>query len=186
MRLCHLSHSLLLVPRRLYFSSLGLFRSLSNCDYGVHSALAQDPTETIKVALGAAISIAVVLLVVVNLTRVTMLVTPERVRNAASVKTLGAFVNVTSIQWGVLEPNQTAYEPLLITPTSNVASTFSLATSNYTPAAVANYTTVSWDYNGSVLQPNQGIEVTLSLYIHEDIHDITNFSFDIIIISVEA
>lgn len=52
---------------------------------------------------------------------------------------------------------------------------------NWNPKAASRYITLSWDYGGQSISPNNVVPVVLTLSVSKDISGITNFSFDIII-----
>lgn len=74
---------------------------------------------------------------------------------------------------------------------SNQKVTLDLEATDWNPAKLAGYTTLSWDYNGASLDPGEIIQVTLTLsfssseslsrYLIEE--NVLNYSFDINIVA---
>lgn len=88
---------------------------------------------------------------------------------------------VTSLDWGVAEPGRTQNVTFYLRNEGNAPITIYLDTENWSPPTAANYMTLSWDYKGESIHPDQVIQVTLTLSISSSIEGITNFAFDIII-----
>lgn len=88
---------------------------------------------------------------------------------------------VTSLDWGIAEPGRTQNVTFYLRNEGNAPITIYLDTENWLPQAATNYITLTWDYNGASIHPNQAIQVTLTLSISSSIEGITNFAFDIII-----
>ena len=60
--------------------------------------------------------------------------------------------------------------------------TLSLDATNWIPSNAQNYLTLSWNYGGQVIRPNQVLQVTLTLSVSPNITGIENFNFDIEIV----
>ena len=106
-----------------------------------------------------------------------------------SIKTVGIEVYIdstknnilTEINWGILEPNQIVTYNAYIVSISNSPINLFLSTTNWNPSNAEPYITLSWNYTGVVLQPNDEIPIIFTLQISPDTTEIDNFSFDIII-----
>lgn len=90
---------------------------------------------------------------------------------------------VQSIQWGLLELGATANQTVYIRNEGESNSTLTMTTSNWNPTNSFNYMSFNWDYAGQTLQVNQVVQVIFTLHIKEDIQGITDFSFDVTIVS---
>ena len=89
---------------------------------------------------------------------------------------------VSSIDWGPTEPgakNVTIY----IRNEGYTAIFLSLNTTNWEPLASSNYITLNWNYEGQIINPNEVIQITLTLEISTAVKfsGIKNFNFDITI-----
>ena len=93
---------------------------------------------------------------------------------------------VTAINWGIIDPGTSESVTFFVRNEGTVPQTLLLSTDNWNPAKAENYITLSWDYSGQVLNPDQVIRVTLTLTISESIEDVTDFRFDVIISGSEG
>jgi hypothetical protein len=89
---------------------------------------------------------------------------------------------VSSIDWGLAEPGAVKNVTVYNRNEGNAPITLSLQTSNWSPANASDYISLSWNYGGQTIGPNQVVAVTLSLSISSSIEGITTFSFDIVIV----
>jgi len=109
--------------------------------------------------------------------------------NMGTVKAMGVGVywdiscnnQVTSIDWGVVEPGATKDVTVYIRNEGNAPEILSLETSNWNPSLAASYMSVSWDYGGQVIEVGAAFQVRLRLSVSDGIDGITNFSFDVVI-----
>lgn len=70
----------------------------------------------------------------------------------------------TYITWGELYPGASKNESLYVQSTSNFDVELGLNITNWTPAGIEDYITISWDYDGTVLSPDhEPLLVTLNL-----------------------
>ena len=113
----------------------------------------------------------------------------QTISNTGSVKAIGVGVYwdqsctdaVTSINWGILEPDSNVTRTLYIRNEGNTEATLSMVTSNWNPSNASDYMTLTWDYGDQTLNANEVIEVKLTLSVSANIAGITSFSFDITI-----
>jgi hypothetical protein len=133
----------------------------------------------------------IVLVSIAMATCVAGLLTSEtRVPSAGIVKTVGvgAFwdINctsrVTEIDWGVVEPGYHVNSTIYLKNEGNAPITLYLDTENWSPSNASNYITLSWDYANQTVDPGAVMKINLTLIVSVNITDITNFSFDIIIV----
>jgi hypothetical protein len=110
--------------------------------------------------------------------------------SVGTVKALGVGVywdsgcsqTVSSIDWGSAEPGAVKNVTVYIRNEGNAPITLSLQTANWNPADATDYISLSWNYGGQTIDPNQVLAVTLSLSISSNIQGITSFSFDIVVV----
>jgi hypothetical protein len=135
------------------------------------------------------------LLVAVNISVLSILViqalsstqASKTFSNTGTVRTIGVGVYwdigctnpVSSINWGSLEPGASKNVTLYVRNEGSTASTLFINTSNWNPSNAWEYITLSWDYAGQQISPDEVIQVKLTLSISSSIKGITNFSFDI-------
>lgn len=114
----------------------------------------------------------------------------RRIPSTASLKVVGVGVyedaactiSVTQINWGILEPGDTATFAAYIKNLSNVPITLTLQTEDWSPTNASNFITLSWDYDGSKIPVDSSIPVTLTLNVDAATSGIESFSFTIVII----
>jgi hypothetical protein len=116
--------------------------------------------------------------------------TSRTVSNAGAVKAIGVGVfwnnectdPLSSIDWGILEPGSSKNVTCYIRNEGNSVSTLSMYASNWSPSNASDYLTLSWDYGGQSINPDDVTQVTFTLSVDASIDGITSFSFDITIV----
>ena len=94
--------------------------------------------------------------------------------------------NVTStVNWGMLSPGDSKNVTLYVRNDGNVAVKLSLTVQNWNPSNASNYMGLAWNREGQILGSGSVVAATLTLSVSSGISGITNFSFDIVITSVE-
>ncbi|MDG6222423.1 MAG: hypothetical protein IAX21_11740 [Candidatus Bathyarchaeota archaeon] len=99
-----------------------------------------------------------------------------------------AYANkIDQISWDTLEPGKTVNTTIYIKSVSNVEITLDIHLTDWVPSNLSKYITISWDYDGSSLNPREGIPVTLMLsasssddfiyYLVEN--EVQNFNVDV-------
>jgi hypothetical protein len=88
----------------------------------------------------------------------------------------------SSIEWGEIEAGDSSSVTIYIKNNGDIDILLGLDSENWTPTNINDYTTLSWDYNGTALTPGEIRGVTLTLYIDPDCPPMNNFGFDIVII----
>ena len=88
---------------------------------------------------------------------------------------------IASISWGILEPGSSKNTVCYIKNEGNTALFLALKTSNWNPRKAFKDLTINWDYGGQSLNPDEVIQVTLTLSVSYKT-DLTNLSVDITII----
>ena len=119
-----------------------------------------------------------------------LLTSTTTIGSHGSVKAIGVRVywdssctnEVSSIDWGVIEPGSYTNVTVYVKNTGNSDATLTLSTENWSPSNASNYMTLTWNYDGQSIEPNDVIQVELTLAVASNITGITDFSFDIVII----
>jgi hypothetical protein len=114
----------------------------------------------------------------------------QRVYNVAKVKVVGVgiykdlnfTVSVTQIDWGMIEPGESKNFSAYIVNESNVPMTLMIRTENWTPLNASSFMTLSWDYDGTIIDVDGSVPVTLTLQVAQAVSGIETFSFDIVIV----
>ena len=90
---------------------------------------------------------------------------------------------LNSLSWGTLQPGESQGITIYVKTEGSSAVNLSLLTSNWSPANAQTYLALSWNYNNQPINPNEVAQVTLTLNVDPNIEGITNFSFDVTIVS---
>ncbi len=122
-------------------------------------------------------------------TGLTLVQTSITVSSGGSVKGIGVGIywdsacadKVSSIDWGLLDPDSSKTVTVYIRNEGNSVVTLSKSTQNWNPSAASSYMTLNWNYKGQTLSVNQVLQIALTLVVSPDILEITSFSFDIMI-----
>ncbi len=125
-----------------------------------------------------------------------LLVAYQRIPSGGNVKSVDVSVysdsgcnnNVTSIDWGFLEPGAQINKTVYIRNNGNVPLVLDITTNNWNPEATQNYINLSWNREGYVLGTSQStrvVETVLTLSVLSNTTGITSFSFDLIITGTE-
>ena len=93
----------------------------------------------------------------------------------------GCGSRVSSIDWGTIEPGSSKDVMVYIRNEGDAAITLYLETTNWDPETAPDYITLSWDYGGQSVNPDEVVQATLTLSVSSSIEEITSFSFDIVI-----
>jgi len=119
-----------------------------------------------------------------------LLASVRRIPSVGTVKTIGVGAywditctnKVTEIDWGLLEPGETANVTIYLKNEGNAPIALSMSTENWNPSNASKYIALQWSYRGETVNPGKAIEVALVLSVNSTITGVTDFRFDIIII----
>ncbi len=75
----------------------------------------------------------------------------------------GGDLDGTQLPWGVVYLGDSKSVSFYVRSDSNVPITLSLSITDWMPSGISSYLNVSWNYNQTVIQPNQEIFLTLTL-----------------------
>jgi len=117
-----------------------------------------------------------------------------RVSSYGTVKTLGVSaywdenytILVTDVDWGMLDPGSSNNVTIYLRNDGNIPINLTLSAENWNPTNASEYISFSWNYNGTPLNPNEVLRVTLTLDVDVNINGITDFRFEIIITGREV
>jgi hypothetical protein len=88
---------------------------------------------------------------------------------------------VQTIYWGLIEPGATASQTVYVRNEGDTTTTLTMTLSNWVPTDSSNHMSINWNYTGQTLDVNQVIPITFTLQVSENVHGISDFSFDITI-----
>ena len=69
----------------------------------------------------------------------------------------------TTLDWGDIETGKSSNLTLYIKSVSNFVVTLNLTVTDWEPQNLSDYLTITWDYNDTLLNPSDVIQVTLTL-----------------------
>jgi len=88
---------------------------------------------------------------------------------------------VSTIDWGILEPNMTKATLFYLRNTGNSHVILSMQTANWNPVEASSFIVVSWGEEGTTLDIGEQRLVIVTLVVSISIHDISGFTFDMIL-----
>jgi len=88
---------------------------------------------------------------------------------------------VSSIDWGTLEPGLSKDITIHIRNEENEPLFLVLWTTNWNPSKSSKYMDLKWNYSARQIDPDEVLQITLTLSISRHIEGISNFSFDMVI-----
>jgi len=124
----------------------------------------------------------------------TALIFPSLIKKTSAVESLNVGVywdsqctnTVESIDWGELTPGSTGEVEIFIRNEELEKPCFLyLRTEDWSPVKAKQYIGLSWDYNWKSINFHEVLPVTLKLTINEDIEQITEYGFNILILGTE-
>jgi hypothetical protein len=89
---------------------------------------------------------------------------------------------LNEVAWGTITAGGQSTETIYVKNNGSTNVILSLSTENWNPVSTSNYMSLSWNYNGGVLQPGQVMMLRLTLTTSLNCPAISNFGFDIVII----
>ena len=131
--------------------------------------------------------------IVVSVLATSLLMAYQRLPNAGNVKAVGVGVywdtdctsNVTSIDWGFLDPGATANVTVYIRNEGTIPVVVNMATDDWNPVSARDYITVTWNREGYVLSSDSVVQSVLTLSVSSDVNEVRSFGFDIVITGTE-
>jgi len=113
--------------------------------------------------------------------------------NGGNVNSIGVGVywetdclnNVSSINWGYMNPGTTQDVTVFIRNEGSVPMTLNMTVDNWDPVSASTYMTVSWNRQGHVVDSGFVAETVITLSVSQNVNNITSFSFDLTIIGSE-
>jgi hypothetical protein len=144
-----------------------------------------------KIPIGAVLAIAATAIIFSALAT-GLLFAYQRVPNTGNVKAVGVGVyldsdctnNVTSIDWGFLEPGAVTNRTVYVKNDGNVRAMLNMTTSSWSLGAYGNIT-LSWNREGYLLNSGLVVQAVFTLSVSSNITGVTSFSFDMTITGTE-
>jgi len=122
-----------------------------------------------------------------------ILTTSHKISNHVTLKAIGidvfqdpqCTVDLTTLDWGLVDPGQTYYRTAFCKNTKNVPVTMVLSAQDFSPSTAEQYIKYAWNYSGQTLSSGQVIPVQFSLTIAANITGIETFSFTAVVTATE-
>lgn len=109
-------------------------------------------------------------------------VTELTITNQGTVNVVGVESDVSSVDWGTLNPGDVATQIVRFRRTGNVDVTLSITVQNWIPSNAPNYFTVSWNYTNQPVSTSWlPVEFTLTVASNTTL---PSFNFDIYVVAV--
>jgi hypothetical protein len=118
-----------------------------------------------------------------------LLVNTNIIANVSAVEARGVGVywdsgcseTVFSIDWGALTPGSVKNIVVYIRNEVEESTYLTISTMSWNPLKASDHVTLRWDHSGQRMNPDEIIEVTLTLSVSRYIEEISSFSFHILI-----
>lgn len=88
---------------------------------------------------------------------------------------------VTMVEWGILEPGGNGTVQFWVKNEGNVDIYCEIGSDSWTPPGSDQYFDLTWNFGDTPISQYRSRKVTLELHVHDDVTEITDFTFDIII-----
>ena len=93
---------------------------------------------------------------------------------------------ITELYWGDMSPGGTSIQSLVVTNIASYSMQLSFSTYNWFPVNASQFLTLTWDYDGEILAPNESVTIYFQMYADELIDGITNFNCEIMFTGVQV
>ena len=90
--------------------------------------------------------------------------------------------DVSSIDWGMLEPGSSMNTTFYVRNEGNVPANLSLSTTDWQPDTGPTFLSLTWNYDGRTMQPQEIFTAILTLTVSPSV-DFSNFTVDIMILA---
>jgi len=88
-----------------------------------------------------------------------------------------------SLDWGIIKPDTNSTLTVYVRNEGDSAVSLLMETSKWKPSVSLDYMTLIWTYSGTILNADEVVPIDLILNVSPTVSGITDFSFDIIIIT---
>jgi hypothetical protein len=141
-----------------------------------------------KLSTGAVIAIITVG-IILTITTAGLISVNQAVPSSGNVTTVNVGVysdsscsqDLTSINWGSIEPGETKYATIYVKNTGTLPVKIYMTTSSWNPSSANGPIALTWNRESTALDPGDYVKATLTLTVAADISSITDFNFNIII-----
>jgi hypothetical protein len=148
-------------------------------------------TVKLKISVTTSVIALVILAIALSLTTFAAISTSQNVSTNGTVSTsanLSVYSNsactlpISSINWGNLTVGGNITQTVYVKNTgSGLSLSLSMTTSNWNPAGANGPITITWNKEGTRINPGTSVAATLTLNTNSNIVDVTNFDVQITI-----
>ena len=139
-----------------------------------------------NIPVRASIIIAIVA-TLLTLTTTGLLIANQTVPLTGTITTVNVGVyldaegtqNCTSLNFGSLNPGDTATQIVYIKNTGTAPVTLSMTANNWNPTSSSSYLTLSWNRQNTILNAQESIQATLTLTSTANADDLSSFGCDL-------
>ena len=145
----------------------------------------------IEFSITTAIVTLVVIAMALTFTTFAAVTTSQNVQSSGAITSsanLGVYSNsacttlLSNINWGTLIPGGATTQTIYVKNTgSDLSLALSMATNEWTPAGANGPIILTWNKEGTILQPGQSVAATFTLSASSSIANVTSFSVQITI-----
>ena len=93
---------------------------------------------------------------------------------------------ISSIDWGTLEPGVPRSVVVYVKNMGTEALILHLGEESWNPGVAADYIRLQWNCSGDVVEAGGIVEITLILTVSENVENVSNFTFDVLITGTQA
>jgi len=83
--------------------------------------------------------------------------------------------SMTGVDWGTITPGVSNTNTFYVRNEGNSEITLSFNTQNWNPINARSYMSISWNYAGQTISPNQVVQVTFTLSVSQGISGVESF-----------
>ena len=147
---------------------------------------------TNKLVIGVLVAVIALSASVIALQGMSGMITRFRSSGEVLTKGVGLYedsacnVTISELTWGMVEPGSTEYIETYVRNEGNVPVKLYLYADNWSPSNASLYIDFGWDYDNSVLNSDDVLKVNFYLRMSADVHNLVDFTFDVLIDAVEA
>ena len=145
----------------------------------------------IEISITTVIVASVLIAMALTFTTFAAVTTSQNVQSSGAITSsanLGVYSNsacttlLSNINWGTLTPGGATTQTIYLKNTgSDLSLALRMATNEWTPTGANGPITLTWNKEGTILQPGQSVAATFTLSASSSIANVTSFSVQITI-----
>ena len=93
---------------------------------------------------------------------------------------------ISTVQWGTLQPSGSATVALFIKNSGNMPLTLTLTENNWSPATAQNYLTLSWNQENTKIQPGASQTIAININVNQYVTGVNTFTNTIYVIATQS